>query len=346
MSNLQKPIGSGFDAKSTAEDVIKGIDLTGKLAIVTGGYAGIGTETTRVLLAAGAKVIIPARDRAKAESALKGIGAEIGKNVEIGEMDLSDPASVEAFAQRFIQSGRALHLLINNAGIMACPLKRDARGYEMQFATNHLGHFQLTKALWPALVAAKGARVVNVSSWGHRFSPVHFEDVNFEKREYERFLSYGQSKTANILFAVETDKRGKQDGIRAYALHPGAILETDLARHLTNADFEAMGVVDKDGNVIETEGRKFKNIPQGAATTVWCATNPQLADIGGVYADDCEISPVLHPELDANGNPKPVDMTNMDKGVMEYAINAENAARLWTLSEELIAAGKTAATTK
>lgn len=342
MSNLQKPIGSGFDAKSTAEDVIKGIDLTGKLAVVTGGYAGIGTETTRVLLAAGAKVVIPARDRAKAEAALKAIGAEIGKNVEIDDMDLSDPASVEAFAQRFIKSGRAIHLLINNAGIMACPLKRDARGYEMQFATNHLGHFQLTKALWPALVAAKGARVVNVSSWGHRFSPVHFEDVNFNSREYERFLSYGQSKTANILFAVEIDKRGKQDGIRAFALHPGAILETDLARHLTNADFEAMGVVDKDGNVIETEGRKFKNIPQGAATTVWCATSPKLANIGGVYADDCEISPILHPELDVNGNPKPVDMTNMDKGVMEYAINTENAGRLWTLSEELIAAGKTA----
>lgn len=336
MNESQKPIGSGFGFESTAEDVIKGIDLKGKLAVITGGYAGIGKETTRVLLAAGAKVVIPARDRAKAEASLKGL------DVEIDDMDLADPASVDAFAARFIKSGRAIHLLINNAGIMACPLKRDSRGYEMQFATNHLGHFQLTNALWPALVKAKGARIVNVSSWGHRFSPVHLQDPNFENREYERFVSYGQSKTANILFAVELDKRGKKDGIRAFALHPGAILETDLARHLTNADFEAMGVVDKDGKVIETEGRRFKNIPQGAATTVWCATSPKLEGIGGVYADDCEISPILHARLDEHGNPLPLDLTVMEKGVMGYAVDDENASKLWALSEKLVAAGKTA----
>ena len=178
MSTLQKPIDSGFGATSTADDVIQGIDLSGKIAVVTGGYASTGLETTRALHAAGAKVIVPARDHDKAARALEGLDG-----VEIEAMDLMDPASIDAFAERFLASGQPLHILVNCAGIMASPLTRDSRGYESQFATNHLGHFQLVVRLWPALRQANGARVVSVSSWGHRMSPVMFEDPNFERRD-------------------------------------------------------------------------------------------------------------------------------------------------------------------
>jgi NAD(P)-dependent dehydrogenase (short-subunit alcohol dehydrogenase family) len=212
MPTLQKPIGSGFGAASTAGDVIKGIDLSNRGAIVTGGYSGIGLETTRALRSAGAKVIVPARDHDKAATGLKGL-----EGVEIEAMDLLDPASIDAFAQRFLASGQPLHILVNSAGIMACPLARDSRGYESHFATNHLGHFQLVARLWPALRQANAARVVSVSSWGHRHSPVVFEDPNFERRDYDRWLAYGQSKTANILFlfALAVDERGKSEGVRA-----------------------------------------------------------------------------------------------------------------------------------
>ena len=196
----QQPIGSGFDAASTTADVIAGIDLSGKVAVVTGGYSGLGRETARTLAAAGADVIVPARDPGRAAAALQGL-----KRVSVGPMDLLDPASVDAFASRFLATGRPLDILVNSAGIMAAPLARDSRGYESQFATNHLGHFQLTARLWEALSRANGARVVSVSSLGHRYSPVVFDDPNFEHREYNPWAAYGQSKTANILFAVELD---------------------------------------------------------------------------------------------------------------------------------------------
>jgi len=190
----QTPIKSGFFATSTAEDVIRGIDLTGKTAIVTGGYSGLGRETARVLRQAGASVIVPARDVERAKGALKDIGG-----VDVWPMDLLDPASIDAFAERFLALGRQLHILVTNAGIMALPTRiLDARGHELQFATNHLGHFQLTRRLWPALVQAQGARVVALSSRAHRFAPVTFEDIDFERRPYDPWTSYGQSKTANI----------------------------------------------------------------------------------------------------------------------------------------------------
>jgi NAD(P)-dependent dehydrogenase (short-subunit alcohol dehydrogenase family) len=322
MSSVQTPIHSGFSMASTADDVLAGIDLTGRTAIVTGGYSGIGTETTRALRAAGARVIVPARDLAKARKSLDGM------DVEIEPMDLADPASIDAFAGRFLARGEPLHILINSAGVMAMPLTRDPRGYEMQFATNHLGHFQLTARLWPALKRAAGARVVSVSSRGHRFAGVDFDDPNFERRDYDPWVAYGQSKTANVLFALGVDKRGEADGIRAFALHPGAII-TDLIRHMSQDDLRARGAIEEDGRPVVDLARGFKSVPQGAATSVWCATSPQLDGMGGVYCEDVEVSPIL---VDADNSPGRV---SSDVGVRPWAIDPESVERLWTLSQEL-----------
>jgi NAD(P)-dependent dehydrogenase (short-subunit alcohol dehydrogenase family) len=322
MSSVQTPIHSGFTMASTADEVLAGIDLTGKTVIVTGGYSGIGTETTRALRAAGARVIVPARDLAKARKALEGI------DVEIEPMDLADPASIDAFAERFLARGEPLHILVNSAGVMAMPLTRDSRGYEMQFATNHLGHFQLTARLWPALKAANGARVVSVSSRGHRFAGVDFDDPHFERREYDPWVAYGQSKTANVLFALGADKRGAANGIRAFALHPGAII-TDLVRHMSQDDLRALGAIDEEGRPVVDLARGFKSVPQGAATSVWCATSRQLDGMGGVYCEDVEVSPIL---ADADNAPGRV---SSDVGVRPWAIDPVAVEHLWTLSETL-----------
>jgi NAD(P)-dependent dehydrogenase (short-subunit alcohol dehydrogenase family) len=328
---LQQPIGSGFNAASTAEEVIKGQDLSGKIAVVTGGYAGIGLETVKALTSAGATVVVPARDLTKAAEKLQGI-----PNVELARMDLMDPASITSFAEQFVASGRPLHLLINNAGIMWVPLQRDSRGYESQLSTNHLGHFQLTAQLWPSLVKANGARVINVSSWGHHFSAFNFEDPNFQHREFETLLGYGQSKTANILFTVELDHRGQDHGIRAYSLHPGAIVDTDLKRHLSHQELQKLGVYDADNKAVHDPAKGLKNLSQGASTTVWCATSPKLAHIGGVYCENTEVA-----RLDAIGNENQEEfaerMKDIDKlsGVTAYALDADKAKRLWLLSEEL-----------
>lgn len=323
----QKPIGSGFNAASTSDEVIKGIDLSGKTAIVTGGYVGLGLETTKKLVEAGARVIVPARSREKAEKYLEGI-----ENVEIEEMDLMNIDSVNAFAEKFLAKGEPLHLLINNAGIMATPLTRDERGNESQFATNHLGHFQLTNRLWSALKQANGARIVNLSSRGHHFSPVVFEDVNFEQREYDRWSAYGQSKTANILFTVSLNERGKADNIRAFAVHPGGIFDTELTRHIDLTDPIFKGFVDENGNAILDPEKGMKTLEQGASTQIWAATNPKLEGFGGVYTEDCEIA-----EIAGINNGTPVaDEVASRKGVMPYAIDKENADRLWALSEELM----------
>lgn len=324
---LQKPIGSGFKAASTSKDVIKGIDLTGKTAIVTGGYVGLGLETTKTLVAAGAKVIVPARSREKAEKYLEGV-----ENVEIETMDLMDADSIDAFADRFLAKGEPLHLLINNAGIMWSPLNRDAKGNESHFSTNHLGHFQLTNRLWSALQKADGARIVNVSSRGHHFSPVIFEDINFENREYDHLQAYGQSKTANILFTVSLDEKGKNDGIRAFALHPGGILDTELGRNISMDEPLIQGYLDADGKPILDPENGLKTVEQGASTQIWLATSPKLENLGGVYAEDCEIADVTV----INDNATEVDEVVRRKGVMPYAIDKENADKLWTLSEKLV----------
>ncbi len=328
MTTLQQPIHSGFNAASTTAEVIAAIDLRGKTAIVTGGYAGLGLETTRTLSSAGAQVVVPARDLGKAEQALKGI-----PGVEIDGLDLLDPASVEAFVRRFRASGRPLHILVNSAGIMALPeLTLDRRGYEYHFATNHLGHFQLATGLLPALRAARGARVVSVSAWAHRLSEVVFDDVNFSRREYQPMLGYAQSKTANILFAVALDAREKENGVRAYALHPGSIL-TDLARHFTVEQLRTFGVLDANDRPIIDPSRQLKTIEQGAATQVWCATNPRLANIGGVYCENVEVARVVPPEERANWKG---DDSTRKVGVMPYAIDSANAERLWALSGQLL----------
>lgn len=322
---LQQPIGSGFSATSTTDEIINGIDLKGKTAIVTGGYAGIGLETVKTFVKAGATVVVPARDLSKARKNLDGI-----LQVEIEALDLMNPDSIDSFAEKFLASKRSLHLLINNAGIMWVPLRRDSRGNESQLSTNHLGHFQLTARLWPALKSAKGARVVNVSSYGHQIAPFNFEDPNFKNLEYETLLGYGQSKTANNLFSVELDVRGRQHGIRSFSVHPGSVGETDLGREAPMELFIQMGSHDKDGNIFPEVARKLKNLSQGAATTVWCATSPILNEFGGVYCNDAEIAELDLGQIEHNFA-EPASL----HGVQPYSLDKESAKRLWTLSEQL-----------
>src|SRR5690606_13334548 len=282
---LQKPIGSGFNGKSTSEEVIKGIDITGKIAIVTGGNTGIGLETVKTLANAGATVIVPARDIEKAKKNLQGIA-----NVEIEEMDLINHNSIDTFCEKFLASDRPLHLLINNAGIMWVPLRRDSRGIESQLVVNFLAQFQLTARLWNALKKTDGARVINVSSQGHQFAPFNFDDPNFERREYETLQGYGQSKTAVNLFSLELDNRAKEFGVRAYSLHPGSIGGTELAREAPLELFVKMGFCDEQGNMLPEVAASLKTIPQGASTTIWCATSPLLNNIGGVFCEDTDIA--------------------------------------------------------
>jgi len=314
---LQKALNSGFNAKSTASEVINGINLTGKTIIVTGGNTGIGLETVKTLSLAGATVIVPARDIKKAQKNLQGL-----TNVIIEEMDLMKPESINAFVQKFLNSGKPLHLLINNAGIMWVPLRRDSRGYESQLATNYLALFQLTAGLWPALKQAQGARVVNVSSGGHQFSDFNFEDPNFLNREYETLLGYGQSKTAVNLFSMEFDNRAKAHNVRSYALCPGAVGETELSREAPIDLFQKLGYSDAEGNILPEVAASLKTIPQGASTTIWAATSPQLNNIGGVYCENTDIA-----ELNAD--------TAIIGGIKPYSLDESNAKRLWLLSEQL-----------
>jgi NAD(P)-dependent dehydrogenase (short-subunit alcohol dehydrogenase family) len=319
MSSPQSPIHSGFGPSSSASDVIGNADLRGKIAIVTGGYSGLGLETTRALAAAGATVVVPVRapSGARARTALAGI-----VNVELAALDLLDPASIAAFAAGFVAGGRPLHMLVNNAGIMATPLARDGRGYETQFSANHLGHFQLTAQLLPALQKAGGARIVALSSRGHRFGGVDLADPNFQHRDYDKWKAYGQSKTANILFALELDRRAAASGIRAFSVHPGRIATTDLVRHLSEDDFRAFGLLDEHGKRVADT--KSKTSEQGAATSVWCAVSPQLDGYGGVYCEDADISPAIAGDTPGDA-----------AGVRPWAINAADAERLWAISEAL-----------
>lgn len=314
---LQKPIGSGFNMASTSAEVIQGVDLTGKIAIVTGGNTGIGLETVRTLANAGATVIVPARDIEKAKKNLQGID-----NIEIEEMDLMNPGSIDKFTEKFLASGRPLHLLINNAGIMFVPLRRDSRGIESQLATNYLALFQLTARLWTALKKANGARVVNISSLGHQFAPFNFEDPNFENREYETLSAYGQSKTAVNLFSLELDNRAKPFGIRAYSVHPGNIWGTELTREAPSELLQNFGFYDEKGNPVQEVIASLKTIPQGAATTIWCATSPLLNNIGGVYCEDADIAGL------ALGQ-------EISTGVKPYSLDEAHAKQLWKLTEEL-----------
>lgn len=311
MTTPQRTIDSGFGAHSTADDVLRGIDLTGKLAVVTGGYSGLGLETTRALARAGARIVVPARRPETAREAVRDIG-----HVEVGELDLADLESVRAFAEHFVASGRGIDLVINNAGIMACPESRVGPGWEAQFATNHLGHFALVNRLRAALVP--GARVISVSSAGHRHSGIRWNDLHFA-HGYHKWQAYGQAKTANVLFAVHLDRIAREAGVRSFALHPGSIL-TPLQRHLATEEMVAAGWIDADGNLLDPS---FKTPEQGAATQVWAATSPRLAGLGGVYCEDCDIAERYDPD---SGSPA---------GVHDWATDPEQAARLWAVSAEL-----------
>jgi len=304
MDTRQAPIGSGFNRDTTAEEALGAADLTGRTVIVTGGAAGIGLETTRVLSGAGAQVIVAVRSPERAREALTGL-----KGVEVEQLDLSDPASIDAFAERFNSTGRPLHILINNAGVTDPELRRDSRGNELQFSTNHLGHYHLTMRLWPALARAKGARVVTLASGSHRGSPLPFDDVNFERSKYDEYTAYGQSKTANVLFTVGLDARGAAHGIRAFAVNPGFVPGTSMAGRASSGVTHALPA--------------SKTIPQGASTTVWCATSPALAGKGGLYCENTEVAEMSPPDRAAPG------------GVRAHAIDPELADRLWALSERL-----------
>lgn len=312
----QHKIPSGFGPRTTATQVLEGVELSGKVAIVTGGYSGLGIETVAALAGAGVQVIVPARrpDVARAALDARGLGT-----VEVDELDLSDLASVRAFAERFLATGRSIDILINNAAIMAAPEARVGDGWESQFATNHLGHYVLTNLLWPALVADGGARVVALSSTGHKLSGIRFDDPQFTTG-YDKWLAYGQAKTADSLFAVQLDTLGAAHGVRAFAAHPGGIM-TELQRHLPREEMIASGWMTEDGTVND----RFKTPEQGAATSTWAATSPMLAGMGGVYCEDCDIAePTIVGSAEARIS-----------GVDAHAIDPDAAARLWAYSAEV-----------
>jgi NAD(P)-dependent dehydrogenase (short-subunit alcohol dehydrogenase family) len=308
------PITTPFTAESTAAEVVDGIDLTGRRVIVTGGASGIGIETARALARAGAEVTLAVRNVEAGQRTAEDIVATTGnKQVLVAPLDLADQESVASFVAAW---DGPLHILVNNAGVMASPLMRTPEGWEMQFATNHLGHFALATGLQGALARARGARVVSVSSSAHLRSPVVFEDIHFREREYEPWAAYGQSKTANVLFAVEATKRWADDGITVNALMPGGI-RTNLQRYVTDEDLARMRA--QSGSTVVA----WKTPEQGAATSVLVATSPLLEGIGGRYFEDCNEAGLNEP--------------GTRRGVAAYALDPEAAARLWQVSVETLA---------
>jgi NAD(P)-dependent dehydrogenase (short-subunit alcohol dehydrogenase family) len=308
---------SDFGAQSTADEVLAKHDLTGQTAFITGGASGLGQETARAMAAKGAHVVIAARDPAKLEAAANEIReATSSAKVDTLVVDLASLDSVRSAGAEANDRFEMIDLLINNAGVMACPQMETADGFEMQFGTNHLGHFALTKQLLPLVQNGSAKRIVNLSSRGHHFAPVDTQDPNFESREYEKWSSYGQSKTANVLFSVALNKR--LDDTDVFAVHPGGI-QTNLGRHLSEGDLAALlkRIEENSG-----ESVAWKTIPQGAATSCWTATAPELAGKGGSYAEDCHIAVV--------------DDVSGEAGVRSYAIDPDAAEALWTLSEKLI----------
>jgi len=312
---------SKFGPETTTAEVLADIDLHGKVALVTGGSSGLGQETARALADKGAHVILTARDVPKGEAVAAAIRASTGnQGVEVEKLELDSLAGIRSFAERFLARHEELHILVNNAGVMACPFAKTADGFEMQFGTNHLGHFLMTGLLLPVLRRSAPSRIVSVSSRGHHLSPVVFEDINFEHRPYHNWQSYGQAKTANSLFAVQLDALGQDAGVRAFAAHPGGIM-TPLQRHLTRDEMMAAGWVDEDGNADD----RFKTPEQGASTSTWAATSPQLEGMGGVYCENCDIA-----DPTEVGSP-----TARIEGVDAHAIDPDVAARLWTVSAQL-----------
>jgi len=317
--NEQQKLDSGFGARTEPAEILENIDLSGQVALVTGGYSGIGLETTRALANAGAKVHVPVRTMEKATETL----ADIKGNIVVGEMDLGDLDSVRAYANRVRSSDDSLNLLINNAGVMACPETRIGNNWENQFAVNHLGHFVLTTELLPLLKNAGNARVVCLSSIGHKRSDICWDDIHFLQEPYEKWAAYGQAKTANALFALGLDLKYRDQGVRAFSVHPGGIM-TPLQRHLDNEEMAALGWLDADGNLSELAKAAFKSPTQGCSTTLWAATSPTLKGKGGLYCEDCNVADVA------------TDETPRFEGVAPWAASDESALRLWEVTETML----------
>jgi NAD(P)-dependent dehydrogenase (short-subunit alcohol dehydrogenase family) len=317
-----------FDATSSTDDVLSGISLKGKRILVTGVSAGLGVETARALAAHGATVVGAARDLKKAEAATAPVrrdAAKGGGHIELVELDLANLKSVRACADALLAKKQPFDVIIANAGVMATPLGHTADGFEMQFGTNHLGHFVLVNRI-ASLLSANG-RLVNLASSGHRFSDVNLDDPNFERTPYEPFLGYGRSKTANILFAVAFDGRHRGRGVRAAAVHPGGI-RTELDRHLGPGTLEQMlGQINKDLAAQGKPAYDFKPVPQGAATSVWAAVVAPADAVGARYCEDCHVSEVVADDV-------PLGMLN--PGVRAYALDAAHAEALWKKSEEMV----------
>ena len=313
-----------FGATSTTDEVLEGVDLSGKRILVTGVSAGLGVETARVLAAHGATVVGAARNLDKAKAATEVVRADAanGGGLELIELDLASLKSVRACADALVAAGKPFDLVIANAGVMACPFGKTADGFETQFGTNHLGHFVLVNRI--ASLFKPGSRLVNLSSSGHRFSDVNLEDPNFDHTEYTEFGAYGRSKTANVLFAVEFDRRHKPSGVRATAIHPGGI-QTELGRYMTPEVTEAMIKSINEANAKTPGGAEFswKTIPQGAATSVWAGVVAPAEEVAGKFCEDCHVA-----EL--------VDDAGFRGGVRSYALDPEHAKALWAKSEEMV----------
>ena len=316
MTHQQRPIGTGFTAASTVDDVLAGVDLTGKNVIITGGHSGLGLVMTRALSAVGAAVTVGSRDTERAAAAVAGID-----RVEVARLDLMDPASIDAFVADYLGSDRPLHILINNAGYPPpAEIVRDARGNEAQFSTNHLGHVRLTLGLHQALRDAGGARVVTTTSGAQRMSDILWDDPGFTERAYDPGLAYAQSKTANVLFTVELDRRWADDGIRAFAAHPGVIASTSFNSSVGLESQRAQGLVDEAGELVIDPERGKKTVEQGAATIVFGATGAQLAGLGGLYLNNSDVS-----QLD-DDQPAPTAL-EVTADVVSHSVDPESARR-------------------
>ena len=313
----QVPLQSGFHGKSTATEVLEDINLAGKIAIVTGGYSGLGLETVRALASKGAKVIVPVRSETKAKEALAGIAGDI----TIAPMDLADLASVNTFAASMQNALPQIDLLINNAGVMASPESKVGPGWESQFGICHMGHFALTRGLFSLLEKASAPRVVALSSTAHKMSNIQWDDINFEQTPYEKWRAYGQAKTANALFANALSRRLKDAGGLAFSVHPGGIF-TPLQRHLPKEEMIAMGWLGEDGEPSELAKAGFKSPEQGASTTLWAATSSKLLGKSGVYCEDADIAAMTDPD----------SPMGRYMGVDPHACDDDAAERLWDLS--------------